>query len=347
MDYAPLTSGAPDAIRDALSGKVAGIAVSTSGSTGEPSEVLIGADAIRASVAATEVALGGAGHWLLALPIDRIAGAMVIARAAIAQTQVVGVGVGQFTPELFARGVDKLPSTGKRYASLVPTQLSRLLASKVGTQALTAFDAVLVGGAALHGTDVPSNVVRTYGMTETAGGCVYNGNPIGDAVVRVREDGRLAICGAMLADAYRPQRDEAWEVVDGTRWLITQDLGSVTPEGTVEVHGRADDVISTGGFKVHPRTVEAAITGLEWTSEAAVVAIPDAQWGQAIVAFVVPRDPKNVVRLHELREQLATALPRHALPSELLLIEKMPQLATGKVNYPALRGVALDMAGAQ
>ena len=190
MDYARLTDGAADAVADALAGKVRGIAVATSGSTGEPSEVLVSGDALRASARATADSLGAEGHWLLALPIDRIAGAMVVVRSRVASTALTGVGPGPFTADAFAAAADRLPADGPRFTSLVPTQLRRVLDSPHGADALTSFTAVLVGGAAL-GHEPPANVVRTYGLTETAGGCVYNGVPIGDTVVRVGDDGRI------------------------------------------------------------------------------------------------------------------------------------------------------------
>ncbi len=102
MEFARLIDGAADAVADALAGRARGIAVTTSGSTGEPLEVLLTADALRASAAATAAELGSAGNWLLALPTDRIAGAMVVVRAALAGSAVTGVAAGSFTPEAFA-----------------------------------------------------------------------------------------------------------------------------------------------------------------------------------------------------------------------------------------------------
>src|SRR5660398_149180 len=162
----------------------------TSGSTGRPSEVLVSSAALRASARATAAHLGAEGHWLLALPTDRVAGAMVVVRSRLAETALTGVGPGRFTAEAFTAAAARLPSAGPRFTSLVPTQLSRVLESPQGADVLASFAAVLVGGAAL-GFEVPANIVRTYGLTETAGGCVYNGVPIGDTSVRLRPDGRI------------------------------------------------------------------------------------------------------------------------------------------------------------
>ncbi len=342
MDYARLVSGAADAVGDALAGRARGIAVATSGSTGEPVEVLLSTDALRASAAATDVALGGSGHWLLGLPTDRIAGAMVLARAALGRTLVAGVAPGSFSAENFATAAARLPSDTRRYASLVPTQLRRVLETAEGRAALETFDAVLVGGAALSG-DAPSNVVRTYGLTETAGGCVYDGFPIGDTEVRMRADGRLLIATSSLADDYAPARPDAWEEWNNKRWLVTSDLGTWAPDGKLIVTGRVDRVITTGGFKVHPRTVEKEIDALDWVKESAVIGVPNPEWGQVIAAVVVPADRRDMKRLWELREALEPSLPRHALPSEMILVEDLPRLPTGKVSYASLQRTVADL----
>lgn len=340
MEYARLIDGAADAVADALAGRARGIAVTTSGSTGEPLEILLTADALRASAEATAGELGSAGHWLLALPTDRIAGAMVMVRAALAGAAVTGIASGPFTPETFAAATDRLPPNAPRFVSLVPTQLRRLIESGIGRDALSAFDAVLVGGAAVGGDPLPGNVVRTYGLTETAGGCVYNGHPIGDTAVRLHADGRVLIATSSLAEDYRPAQPESWEKWDGRRWIVTSDLGEWTADGRLSIIGRADDVITTGGFKVHPRTVEQAIDAMDWVAESAVVGAPSLEWGQAVVVFVSPTDSSKTQRLWELRAALEPSLPKHALPTELIVVELLPRLPSGKVNYPALRTLA-------
>jgi len=342
MEFARLIDGAADAVADALAGRARGIAVTTSGSTGEPLEVLLTADALRASAAATTAELGSAGHWLLALPTDRIAGAMVVVRAALAGSAVTGVASGSFTPENFAAATDRLPPNAPRFVSLVPTQLRRVLASPIGRDALASFDAVLLGGAAAGDAELPGNVVRTYGLTETAGGCVYNGHPIGDTAVRFHADGRVLIATSSLAEEYRPAQPDAWEQWDGRRWLVTSDLGEWTADGRLSIVGRVDDVITTGGFKVHPRTVEHAIEALDWVADVAVVGAASPEWGESVVAFAVPTDHAVIKRLWELREALEPSLPKHALPTELVVVESLPRLASGKVNYQALRTLAAD-----
>ncbi len=346
MDYARLTDAAADAaadaIADALAGNVRGIAVATSGSTGQPAEVLVSADALRASAGATAAHLGAEGHWLLALPTDRIAGAMVVVRARVAGACLVGVGPGAFTADAFAATADRLPGDGPRLTSLVPTQLKRVMDSPHGADALASFATVLVGGAAL-GFEPPANVVRTYGLTETAGGCVYDGVPIGDTAVRVDDQGRVLIAGSCLADAYRPERPDAWAEHDGLRWLVTSDLGEWASDGRLRILGRVDDVITTGGFKVNPRTVEHALDTQEWVKDCAVVGVPHPEWGEAVVAFVVPTALDQMRKLHELRTSLKPLVARHELPRELVVVETLPRLTTGKVDYRTLRSVAANV----
>lgn len=342
MDFARLIDGAADAVADALAGRARGIAVTTSGSTGEPLEVLLTSDALRASADATAKRLEDQGHWLLALPTDRIGGAMVVVRAALAGSTVTGVAPGSFTPEAFAAATDRLPSDAPRFVSLVPTQVRRLVGSNIGRDALSSFDAVLVGGAALGGLEIPTNIVRTYGLTETAGGCVYDGLPIGDTDVRMRADGRVLIATSSLAEDYLPAQPEAWEQWDGRRWLVTSDLGAWSADARLVILGRVDDVITTGGLKVHPRTVEQPLEAMDWVKEAAVVGAENPEWGQTVVAFVVPKDLGVMQRLWEMREALEPLLPKHALPRELIVVEDLPRLASGKVNYPVLRTIAAD-----
>jgi len=351
MDYARLSDGAADAVGDVLAGRARGLAVDTSGSTGTPSEVLLSTAALRASATATLTHLGGDGHWLLALPTERIAGAMVVMRAALSGMALTTVAPGPFTARSFVEAAQQLPAQGRHYVSLVPTQMHRVLADAEGRAALAAFDAVLVGGAAWSPSPLVARaqasaqvkVVRTYGMTETAGGCVYDGVPIGDTQVRLREDGRICLASASLADAYRPERADAWEHADGRRWLVTADMGQWDEQGRLQVLGRVDEVITSGGMKVHPRPVEQAINSLLWVGESAVVGVPDAEWGSKVVAFVVPIERTNTQRLSQVREALREALPAYALPRELVVVEGLPRQPSGKVDYSKLRGIAADL----
>src|SRR5690554_3522727 len=223
MEHLRLVDGGPTAVLAALAGDAPGIAARTSGSTGEPREVLVSSAAIRTSAITTLEHLGGAGHWLLALPTDRIAGAMVVARAHVGSTETVRLDHEPFTAHTFAAATNRLPS-GRRYVSLVPTQVRRLVSDPAGAAALATYDAVLVGGAA-PGMNLPANAIETYGMTETSGGCVYNGAPLSGVDVRVGADGRIELAGPMVADGYADGDNSAFVTHAGKRWFRTSDVG--------------------------------------------------------------------------------------------------------------------------
>ncbi|MFN3865794.1 MAG: AMP-binding enzyme [Demequina sp.] len=333
MDYARLVEGGYSAVMTALAGRARGIAAPTSGSTGQPREVLVSADAMVASASATLARLGGPGHWLLALPTDRIAGAMVVARAHLGGGALVHHDGGPFTAAGFAAAAATLPE-GRRYVSLVPTQVWRLLADPRGTAALAAFDAVLVGGAP-PGMDLPPQALETYGMTETAGGCVYDGLPLAGASVRIADDGRIELAGPMLADGFADGDDSAFLMRDGTRWLRTGDMG-VLDGRRLTVQGRADDVILSGGVNVHPAPVERALRAHGGIADAVVVGAPDPQWGERVVALVV-LEPGATVTLEDLRSSLS--LERAALPTAMAALDSIPRTAAGKIDRYAARAL--------
>ena len=318
--------------------------LATSGSTGRPKVVELTADALLASARATHARLGGPGRWLLALPVAHVAGWQVLVRALDAghPPAVVDVASG-FAVEAFAAATETLPGP-RRHTSLVPTQLRRLLADPAGTAALQRFDAVLVGGAAApgpllaqaRGAGVP--VVTTYGMTETCGGCVYDGHPLDGVSVATDEDGRVLVSGTVLAARYRQRPDltaEAFPVRHGRRWFRTSDLGSLTQHGLV-LHGRVDDLVVSGGRKVAPAAVEAVLATLPGVEQCVVVGVPDDEWGQAVVALVVGTPPPLAV----VRDAVAGRLGGAAAPRQVLLVEALPLRGVGKPD----RAAAADLA---
>ncbi len=335
MVYAPLADGASAAIAAALAGDVAGVAVATSGTSGSPRIVHLSRRALRASAEAALERLGGPGEWLLALPDDRIGGANVLARAEVAGTAPVRIAAGSFTAAAFveaAREVGGRP--GRRYVSLVPTQLTRVLADPAAAAELARFDAVLVGGAALNVRDRPANVVASYGMTETCGGCVFDGQPLDGVEVAIAQDGRIYVAGDVLADGFADGDDSGFVTMAGRRWFATPDVGE--EDGGVRVIGRADHVIITGAHKVHPAAVEAALEALDAVSHAAVTGVPDDEWGQRVVALAVPAGDARP-GTEEVRAALSATLPRHALPREVRWVDSLPLLPTGKIDRMTLR----------
>lgn len=323
--------------------------VPTSGATGEPKGVLIGAGAVRASAEGTHLRLGGAGTWLLALPPTHIAGLMVLARSVVAGTTPVALDLTEgFDPESFAAATVRLlgGSRGRRYTALVPRQVSALLdAGSIGREALAAYDAVLVGGSAVpeelvgRAREAGARIVLTYGMTETSGGCVYDGMPLDDVKAEIGEDGRIRLAGPVLARGYRLRPDLTREALNGG-WLTTSDTGHLDTEGRLHVYGRIDDVAVTGGVNVPLLAVDAAVTSHPDVAEAAAVALPDPDWGHRIVAAVVA--PAGTPSLDSVRDHVTRRLPSPYAPKALVPVPELPMLATGKVDR---RTLAARLAG--
>jgi O-succinylbenzoic acid--CoA ligase len=309
----------------------ADLVVLTSGSTGSGRAVLLSAAALRASATATVARIGGPGGWLLALPVSAVAGLQVVCRSVLAGQEPTVLGRGESLADAVARMPD-----GRRYTSLVPTQLRRFLDAE--PQALRAFDAVLVGGAATD-ADLRARalaagvrVVTTYGMSETAGGCVYDGVPLDGVQVRVR-DGGVELSGPVLALGYRRDpRATAEAFADG--WFRTRDAGRLEG-GRLTVTGRVDDVVVTGGVNVAPQAVEAALREHPHVVDAVVFGRPDDEWGARVVAAVVAA-PGTSPALPALRTWITERLGAPAAPRELHLIDTVPTLHTGKPDRRAV-----------
>jgi O-succinylbenzoic acid--CoA ligase len=342
--------------------------VATSGSTGAAKGVLLHASALLASVSATHDRLGGAGRWLLALPAQHVAGLQVLLRALVGGAPPVVLDLSRgFRPDDFAEAAARLRGT-RRYTSLVPTQLVRLLdAGGPGLAALTGFDAVLVGGAATppslqeRARTEGVRLVTTYGMSETCGGCVYDGVPLDGVRVRLAAEGgadggpgsssdgpagRVLLGGPVLARGYRGRRADdgsaagGFFVADGARWFATDDGGRRADDGPLEVLGRLDDVVTTGGLKVAPSAVEAALLRLPGVVEAIVVGVPDAEWGQRVVAAVVLAGGAPAPSMAQVRERVSADVAAHASPRQLLVLDRMPLRGPGKPDRTALARLA-------
>ena len=351
------TPGAADhPARDTPGDDPDGVLVATSGSTGRPRLVVLRPAALRASAAATAARLGGPGRWLLALPADHVAGVQVVVRALLAGAPPVVQDLrGGFRPAGFAAATARL-GPGRRYTSLVPTQLLRLLdAGGAGLDALLGFDAVLIGGAALdaglqaRAEAAGVRVVATYGMTETAGGCVYDGIPLDG--VRIRLDtagdgdgagegtgdgaGRIAVGGPTLAACYLddPVATAAGFVgSDGGREFRTGDMGRWV-DGRLEVLGRADDVVVTGGEKVAPAAVERVLAAQPGVRAACVVGLPDPEWGAVVAAALVV---EGAPALDDLRAAVRAALGRAAVPRVMQIVDALPLRGIGKPDRAAV-----------
>lgn len=331
------------------------IVIHTSGSTGTPKFVALSAEAVRASAEATHDALGGSGQWLIALPTHRIAGLQTITRSIIAGTEPIFIEE-PFKPSRFFTAADRM-SGERRYVSLVPVQLARLLdaaerAASEGNMkqlhALASFDAVLIGGQAVplalrsRAYDHGIKLVRTYGMTETAGGLVYDGLPIGDAKVRIR-DGEVQLAGPMLALGYPgdPERTEAVFINDdGERWFRTGDAGELLG-GVLNVTGRLDRVFISGGVNVSLDEVERVLHEVDDWVRVAAVAIPDDTWGERVVLATGDPHLHDEDTLESMKRTVREQLGAAAVPVSLMRYDNLPRLDNGKPDYRSIRADAI------
>ena len=356
-------------VRADLAGRLAGvprradIILRTSGSTtGTARLVAMSAAALVASARATHARLGGPGTWVLALPAHHVAGMQVLVRSIVAGTRPVVVNTaGGFDPGALAAGAERaLGRRGPVYVSLVPTQLLRVLADPRAAAVLARASAVLVGGAATDPALLARSraagvrAVTTYGMSETGGGCVYDGVPLEGVSVRIEDPdesgvGRIVLAGPVLAEGYvgppgappprsaRPVRSAFFRI--GPRELATADRGRLDalPDGSTRltVLGRLDDIIVTGGIKVDPRDVEQVLTGLPGIAQACVVGVPDATWGSAVVAAVVP-EAGATVDGEGLRRQARERLDGAHTPKRILVVPELPLRGPGKTDRRAV-----------
>jgi O-succinylbenzoic acid--CoA ligase len=305
--------------------------------------VQLSAAALRASAEATHAWLGGRGRWLLALPAEHVAGVQVLVRAALAGNRPELLDLrGGFDPARFDAAAHRLTSAaGRCCTALVPTQLVRLLDTNPGC--LAGFDAVLLGGAAtpeglLHRARAAGiRVVTTYGMTETAGGCVYDGWPLDGTKIRLeRDSGNIELSGPMLATGYLDAPEQtAVAFRDG--WFQTSDLGRRDRQGRLQVLGRADDMIITGGLNVAPAEVEAVLTGLPGVAAACVVGLPDPDWGERVTAVVIPTDAGQPPAPGELRAASSGLLSAAQMPKEIVVVDALPLRGVGKPDRRAVR----------
>jgi O-succinylbenzoic acid--CoA ligase len=310
------------------------VVIATSGSTGTPRAAVITHDAIEAAAYATGTALGVAGdtRWLACLPLHHVGGFSVITRALH-----TGAGldvIERADPER----IDLAADDGATHVSLVPTVLGRIDASR--------WRVILLGGSAAP-DERPDNVVATYGMTETFGGVVYDGLPLNGVSVRIASEPGAAWSVAAPIELRTPSLMRCYR--DGTQpaaddgWYRTGDLGTVDPStGLLSVAGRADDLIITGGENVWPAPVEAAIAEHPRVAQVAVAGRPDAEWGQRVVAWVVPVDQHAPPTLDELRTHVKSMLPAPAAPRELVLVDSLPRTPLGKIVRHRLGGLTSD-----
>jgi o-succinylbenzoate---CoA ligase len=309
--------------------------VATSGTGGPPKLAELGGDAIGFSAKASSAALeaGPGDRWLCCLPLHGVAGLAVLARA-----WHTGLPVDvhdRFDPAAVAAAAGRAT-----LVSVVPTMLRRLLAAGADP---ARFRRVLVGGGPIPADLVEAatrhgiGLVRTYGLTETFGGVVHDGHPLDGVELRISAEGEIEVGGPMLFRRYLGDPGRTAEVLGGG-WLRTGDLGRLDREGRLQVLGRRDELIVSGGVNVHPDEVEAVLATHPAVAEAAVAGRPDPEWGQRVTAFVVPLDPADPPTLAGLRAFALERLAPAKAPRELVLVPGLPRGPSGKLLRRRLPG---------
>lgn len=331
---------------ESIEGDIA-LVISTSGSTGAPKGAQLTAANLISSADATHHALGGPGQWLLAMPAHHIAGLQVLIRSMVAGVEPEFVDLtGGFRVGEFVARAERLAAVGERmYTALTPMQLDKAMGMLAGIEALRLFDAVLVGGGMINpkllasARELRINVVTTYGSSETAGGCVYDGRPIAGAQVRVEgSGGRIHLGGPMIAHGYRNDVSRlgplSRDAFAEPGWFATSDAGSLI-DGTLTVTGRLDNLIETGGLKLQPEILEVVMLGIDGVTAACVVGVPDSRFGNRIcAAYAGPAEISDLMEAFDAAE-----LPRWQIPKDLRRVEQMPLTGPGKVDRTAVQAI--------
>ncbi len=289
------------------------LVIATSGTTGLPKGVVHTHASIHASVTAVGSRLdcSSTDHWLACLPLAHVGGLSVLLRAQQYESDLTIVdGVDQSS-------IDNASNKGANLTSLVPTALQKLDVSN--------FRAVLVGGSTILG-NLPANAITTYGLTETMGGIAYDGQALDGVAIRLSNSAEIEIQGEMLFRTYRDGTDPKKK--DG--WFTTGDLGEIK-DGVLTVHGRKDDLINTGGYKVWPKFVESSISQIDGVADCVVMGLPDTKWGQAVCTWIVLRNLDISLKLEDVRRHVKKSLPDYCAPHKLFIVESIPRSALGKV----------------
>jgi O-succinylbenzoic acid--CoA ligase len=305
------------------------LVIATSGTSGHPRLVELTRDAVTAAIraSATAIGAGGGDRWLSCLPLAHIGGLLVPYRHLLLGAPIT------FRRRPTPAALAALPDL--RFASLVPTQLLRLLDAGSPLHRLRA---ILVGGSrispelASRAAEAGAPVVPTYGMTETCGGFVYAGRPLAGVEVRADGSGELLVRGPTLMRGYRFDTAATAAAFAPGGWLRTGDGGAVGADGSVRVWGRLADVIVSGGEKIWPAEVEAALAGHAEVAGVMVSSSPDREWGERVVARVVPRRRGAPPSLETLRAHAAETIARHKLPRELIIVDHLESTALGKIR---------------
>jgi O-succinylbenzoic acid--CoA ligase len=292
--------------------------VVTSGTAGTPKGVELTWDGLAASATAVGAALevGRGDRWLACLPLHYVAGLAVLGRAWAAGTPVTVL-------ERFQVGA--VAESDASLVSLVPTMVRRL--RDAGAD-LGRFRRILLGGGPIR--ERGPNIVATYGLTETWGGVVHDGYPLRGVELAAGEHDEILVRAPMVMLGYRLAAEQTAAAFTADGWLRTGDAGTLDADGRLRVVDRLRDLIITGGVNVSPSEVEAVLAGHPGVADVCVVGAPDREWGERVVAHVVPRDVGAVPDLNELRVFAADRLSVAKLPREVVMTTAIPRTAGGK-----------------
>jgi O-succinylbenzoic acid--CoA ligase len=300
------------------------LVIASSGSTGSPkgiihthSSVLAGAQA-----SASRLQLTAIDHWLVCIPVSHVGGFSVISRAMHTGAKLT------LHPNFDVTAVRQAAENGATHTSLVATALSRIDTSL--------FKTILLGGSSAP-ANLPNNVVTTYGMTETGGGVVYNGEPLDNVEIKI-EEGEIYLRCPMLMCGYR--NEQTLSLKDG--WYATGDMGEIINTGKLSVYGRKTDMIITGGENVWPSVVEASLSSHPMIDQVVVRGTPDTNWGQRVVAYLVLNDSLDTSEeslLSNLRKHVKHTLPAFCAPQQVIVLDQIPRTSLGKVDVQGLPNI--------
>jgi len=297
------------------------LVIASSGSTGSPKGIIHTHSSLLAGAkaSASRLQLGASDHWLVCIPVSHVGGFSVIARALLTGAALT------LLPAFDVAAVQEAAKNGATHTSLVATALSRI--------DTFLFKSILLGGSSAP-DNLPSNVITTYGMTETGGGVVYNGQPLDNVEIKI-VDGEIFLRCPMLMRAYRD--DQTISTEDG--WYATGDIGEIEDNIKLSVRGRQTDLIITGGENVWPSVVENSLASHPIVNQVVVRGMPDTTWGQRIVAYVVLNDSAQTSEkklLSDFRDHVKQSLPAFCAPQQIIVVAEIPRTSLGKVDVQAL-----------
>lgn len=330
----PVPNGRP------VPGDVAAV-VSTSGTTAEPRQVLLTRAAMQASARSVSAALGPAApddRWLACVPLHYVAGLAILARSYFCDTAVTVHPA--FEVDAVSASAVGGPGDRCTLVSLVPTMLARLLDAGAPLQR---FRRILLGGGPIppslreRAAAAGARIVTTYGLSETGGGCVHDGEPLSGVELSLSGDGEILVRGDVVMRGYHRDEEATRRAFTGEGWLRTGDIGRIGTDGRLQVVDRLKDVIITGGVKVSPVAVERVLAEHPLVGDVAVVGHKDEEWGERVVAFVVPRPGLERPALPDLRGFAAERLTAAELPRQVRYVATVPRSGSGKVLRRQLR----------